>query len=73
MPPQPAYDSHILAWSTVAVEAKEVMEGQGAVDCSQAAKQEAERGKGGPMAYLGSDPIVLVEAMSPLRPKPSGI
>lgn len=42
-------------------------EEQGAVHCSHASEQE-ERGNGGRMAYLGSDVIVLIEAMSPLTP-----
>lgn len=51
----------------------EVMGGLEAVDCSQATKQEADRGKGSPMAYLGADPIVLVEAKHPLGPRLCGI
>lgn len=66
-----SHASYILTSSIVTAE---VMEEEGAMDCSQATKQEVERGNGGGhMEYLRSDPIVLVGSLNPLRPSTSGV
>lgn len=52
----------------------EVTEEQGAMDCSQETQQEVESiNDGDPIEDLGSDPIVLVKAVSPLRSRPYGV